>query len=249
MSLTTMSSFDCAQTSSDILTVASRIQERALQLASQRGIRDIAQLELHRQEGILRQEQVTNAEMRRKLLTEVRSRHGIEIELFNIRDQVKASEERIEQDKENAKIRIADASEMEGIWKRTIYDVYAIHQTQQHIYQKSLERRIQNRQHETKRREKKLDFLKNMTTKMDMEETKQAHEAERLWQLAQASDLREESEDEEVSSLAVMIKAALTKRSTLRKATETANEAYAKANLEMTKWEQTACMGSMGRDP
>ena len=85
-------------------------------------------------------------------------------------------------------------------------------------------------------------------------------EVQRMQNAAQQIDLREETEDEEVSNLAMMIKVTLTKvrtkritspltsffaytqhvfrftqRSNLRKALETAQELYKTANEETTK--------------
>jgi hypothetical protein len=206
-----MDSFDGLNPSGDMLTVASRIQERALQLASQRGIRDAAQEELQQIESSLRQEQFANARIRRKFLTEVRTRHGLELELWEIRDQMKQRAECLLNDQERARTKGVEAVNMEGTWKRTIKDVYASHQTQQQIYQRSLESRISIRQQQTKRRERKLEFLRSNTNKFIEEEKSMAYDAERLRQVMEETDRREETEDQEVSNLAIMIKATLTK--------------------------------------
>jgi hypothetical protein len=214
---TTMDSFDSAQPpSSEMIAVVSRIQERALHLASQRGLRDVAQAELETMENRLRQEQFTNAEIRRKLLIEVRNRHGLEIELLNIRDQAKERAERIGDEKNQAMIEDKNADKMEYVWKQSIQDIYASHEVQQQIYLRSLEKRIQNRQQESKKRERKMEFLNTQTSKFIQEELFMVDEVQRMQNAAQLIDLREETEDEEVSNLAMMIKVTLTKVRTKR---------------------------------
>lgn len=212
-----MDSFDNAQPpSSEMIAVVSRIQERALHLASQRGLRDVAQAELETMENRLRQEQFTNAEIRRKLLIEVRNRHGLEIELLNIRDQAKERAERIVDERNQAMIEDKNADKMEYVWKQSIQDIYASHEVQQQIYLRSLEKRIQYRQQESKKRERKIEFLNTQTSKFIQEELFMVDEVQRMQNAAQQIDLREETEDEEVSNLAMMIKVTLTKVRTKR---------------------------------
>ena len=207
-----MDSFDSAHPpSNEMIAVVSRIQERALHLASQRGLRDVAQVELETMEVRLQEEQSTNAGIRRKLLIEVRKRHGLEIEIFNIRDQAKLRAERIEDERKRAMIDDEGANTMECVWKKSIQDVYAQHEVQQQIYLRSLEKRIQREQHHSKRRQRKLEFLKTQTSKFVQEELSILDEVQRLQQGTQQIDLKEETEDEEVSNLAMMIKVTLTK--------------------------------------
>jgi hypothetical protein len=114
-------------------------------------------------------------------------------------------------DQEQARIKRVEDVTIEGTWKRMIQDVYAPHQTQQQMYQRSLENRISILQQQTQRRKRKLEFLRKHTNKLIAAEESMACESKRLQQIMEETDRREETEDEDVSNLAMMIKAALTK--------------------------------------
>lgn len=251
----------------DLASIAVQIQDRALLLASERGLVDLATLERDQAQTALRHEIKQNSLVRKSLLQIVRSRHGFELELTRMREQLEEVHERNETLQRQEARWKEQADEMEAAWKLSVHELYAQHEAKRRLYQQFLERRIESRLRQTKLKQDRLEFLERRASEMQADE-KQLLEQTRLVEAeTKLTDSQEEPEDEEVSSLAMQIKATLSKvgyvhrknhdcdypfltlllcctctqKTSLRQASQTAKEAYRQANDEMIKWE-TECM-------
>jgi chromosome segregation ATPase len=192
-------------------SIAAQIEDRALLLASERGLRDVAEAERDQLQAVLDKESKTNAIIRRTLLQEVRSRHGVELELFRIQQQEEERErsiEKLEQETEDLRV---EAEELEESWKQQVKEIYAPHQAKRSLYQKILESRIYKRQRKIKLRQDKIDFLERRAREMQADEQEMLSQMERIEQETNDANSREQEEDEAVSSLAMQIKATLAK--------------------------------------
>lgn len=250
---------------SDLASIAVQIQDRALLLASERGLRVLAELECRSAEAALRHETKQNSMVRKSLLQILRSRHGFELELTKMREQLDEEDVRNESLQLEAARLKEQADEMEATWKHSVRELYAQHQTKRRLYQQLLERRIESRQRQTKLAQDRLEFLERRAREMQEEEKELMDQTRLVEAETRLTDSQEEPEDEEVSSLAMQIKATLSKvgyvhrkyqtwhsplptlhlcrtqKTALRQASQAAKEAYRQANDEMIKWE-SECM-------
>jgi hypothetical protein len=195
----------------DLASIAVQIQDRALILVCERGLRDVAEVERDQAQYIFEKESKQNSMARRTLLKVLRSRHGFELELFRIKEQ---QEEQLVANKKLLKEadRLNEqAEEMEGSWKRSVDELYAEHKAKRQLYQQFLESRIHQRQRQTKLEDDRVGFLERRAREMQADEKELAVQMERVEEETKVTDSREEEEDEEVSSLALQIKATLSK--------------------------------------
>lgn len=195
----------------DLAAIAMQIQDRVSLLTSECGIRDKAELERDEAQCVLDQNVLQNSIVRRNLLRVLRSRHGFELELGRIQE---AKQNEVKQNEvllDEATLWKEQADEMEATWKHTVYELYAAHTTKRKLYQQFLERRIQHRQRQTKRNQDRLDFLERRAQEMLADEKELHIQTKILEEQTKLADSREEDEDEIVASLAMQIKATLTK--------------------------------------
>ena len=202
--------------SDSIMAVAAKIHERALQLTSERATRDMAKAELDETNLVLAEETDRYHQARRKLLSSVRRRNGVELEVYRIQDQQKEhmhTAERLE--KETAKLNaMADATERQ--WTDMIERTIAPHFVKRRVFENALEGRIVAQQVVEERRKRKLAFLLEEASQYADEcahvrdETKQVRaETKRVKQNAAR-------QDEELSGLSMQIKATIAKVSRTR---------------------------------
>jgi len=194
-----------------LVSIAAQIQDRALLLASERGLQDVAEMERDQCQAMLERETKQNTILRISLLKELRSRHGYELEYLRIQGQ----------QEEAIKMRAAMAQETEALehqandwnesWKQSVHDLYAPHKIKLETYAKSLEHRIRQRKRKIKVDLARMDFYDRRTREMLEEETELVQKMELSKQEIRQMDGLEEEEDEQVSSLAMQIKATLTK--------------------------------------
>jgi hypothetical protein len=198
--------------SNGIGAMVNRMQERNLQLASERALRDVRQSQLDALQEDLQQLTSQTNNVRRKHLSVVRTRHGVELELWRMRDQ---HEERVKETK-MAVQRAQEVSQataaMEATWKRSIQELYAPHDVEQEIYRRALDKTIRARQTIAKRREQKLNFFRNRATELPSSDLDTEEDTETRQKDVERLDRKEEAEDEEVASIAMQIKATLAKR-------------------------------------
>lgn len=248
--------------SDSILAVANKIHERALQLASERGARDVAQAELESVRTILEEETKRFHKVRRRLLSSIRTRNGIELEVYKIRDKHRENiETAIRLEKETKELE-QQSHDLDRQWRETVSELCAPHQAKRDIYQRILESRLAKHQRTTERRKRKLDFLHNEANHCIEQRKSASTEIEELAALTTAMEDREENEDEEIASLSMQINAMISKvrsnfsvalvstannkplftlamqRASLRRAVEEAKENNDTANEDMTMWEQ-----------
>lgn len=195
-----------------IAAVAARIQERAYQLSSERTRLQQTQLELEEIQKLYQTEIDKNAQVRREMLTTVRMRNGIEL------DSVMKSQEEIinyEQKLDNAEEEYNDAEmklqKLENIWEKMEVNVYADHEVKLELYKRKIEGKIERRKARKKRREDRLNELIKTSLDADKNATLLHREIANAREEIRRLDLSEEREDEEISALAMNIRATVAK--------------------------------------
>lgn len=197
--------------SDNISAVAAQIKEKALQLASERASRDVAVAELEAARRRLAEETKKNEVVRRELLSTVRTRHGMELEIFKIKEQQEGRLEATKKLTEETAELHSKARKMDEEWKSTWNEMYSFHEAKRDLYQRSLEIHIQRSQAVKRRRKQKLDCLSRESGKMMGEANNTRGEIEMLRKALQDSERKEEIETEEISSLSMQIKSTLLK--------------------------------------
>ena len=92
-----------------------------------------------------------------------------------------------------------------------VEEIFAPHEAKRRHYQDCLERRIRKRQRHSQLQQQRLDFLQQRAREMSQDEQDMVTQRAETIARTNATDAREEEEDEQVSSLALQIKATLSK--------------------------------------
>jgi hypothetical protein len=195
----------------DLASIAVQIQDRALLLASERGLRDLSELECNQARTVLKHETKENSSVRKSLLQILRARHGCELELTRIREQQREEHETNRTLQQQAAQWKEQADGMEAAWKHSVQELYAKHKSKRQLYQQFLERRIESRRRQTKLEQDRWEFLERRAREMQVDEKALTERKDLVEAEAKLTNSLEEPEDEEVSSLAVQIKATLSK--------------------------------------
>jgi len=221
-----------------IATVAQRIRDRALQLEAAR--RELSQLEatVRTARDDLAAERRSHAAGRADLLTAVRSRHGVELELLAVRDRAVAVDDEIGRIRaEAAQVRTAAAERRER-WADAEAALCVPHEVEAGTHRLAAEDAVRRLEERREERERRLRGLADRTARAAEEEAEQRREADRLREEAAELEGREEAEDEEVAALAMQIRATIRKKSSLRGALEEARERHGEANDRMLRMER-----------
>jgi hypothetical protein len=192
-------------------TIALQIQDRALLLASERGLRDAASVVRNQVKIQLDQQTKQHAALRHKLLSKLRTRHGYELELHRMKEQQEDHETSIQNEVKEAQVLNDKATSMEEAWKDSVQELLAPHQAKRRQYQDYLEQRIRKRQRCSKLQQQKLEFWQNRTRGMRRDQEEMLLERVEVVARTEQADAQEEEQDEQVSSLALQIKATLSK--------------------------------------
>jgi len=220
-----------------IAAVAQRIQERANQVASERASVQVHKAELAELQALLQQEQAETYATRRTMLSTVRERHGVEMELFQIQDLLQERLDRLQEYEQETYQVQQEQAQVSDEWEETLQD-YVEQYMQRELYKRSVQGRIQQRQECIQERNDKLHQLQREQASFQRETKITVQETKRLEAKIVEMDSGEEKRDEQVAALSMQIQATIQKRSALRKTLRDAQEACQKANREMREWEQ-----------
>ena len=178
--------------SQGIAAVAAQIQDRALQLSSEKTILELTQIELAKQQAVLDEAAEECAAVRKDYLTTLRMRHGVELEMWNVQGRTQECTRDIEKMQQEIEEMRADKQEIQSNWEQVCGDLLAGHHLKQEIYRYSLQTSLNERAAIVEKRQEQLQSLsKSIATLRDEEthmkreqdniekELKRLHEAER----------------------------------------------------------------------
>ena len=200
-----------ASATSSLAGVATRIQERNNALRM-----ELATLELLRSQHdyakqCLKADQQTSIELRKQLLTTVRSRNGLELECLRIKEESSKIDQSTSELKTNIDEIRKRTKKLQKKFDEEHAPVYAAHDLSIRLYSMQSESRLIRAQRKKQRREEKLRKLIEQT-KCQREKANEIHaERERIRVECLEMDRREEEEDEETVALNMQIKSLLAK--------------------------------------
>ena len=233
---------------SSITAIASRIQEKADILTSERNLLEELQQQVQDLTAQHKSQLSQNERLKYELLTHTRKKVGVEIELMKrvettnvLKKQISSHKKEIEcLEKEIARVKTDCARDQE---------TFSPHMVTTELFQRKLEDGLQKKRERRRKREQKLDSFvvereKNLELSKDMKRDQERIESE-----IEVMKHVEVAEDEEVAALAMQIRATLSKRTSLRRALEDARDRNREANETMVKWEKQCIRFSNQRVP
>jgi chromosome segregation ATPase len=192
-------------------TVAARIQDRAMQLMSERATLEVVKTELEQIQTVANREQEENHSIRRTLLTTTRSRHGIELELFEARDQAENTTDSIDTLKQTTEEILEETAQAKLQWEDAVHKIYSTHQLEMDLYQRSLEGSVRKCEEQTNRRKERLQELEQKTDRLCREQESLVQETRSIQTEVEVIEQAEKHKDEQVSTLAEKVRTALAK--------------------------------------
>jgi chromosome segregation ATPase len=205
---------------SNMAAVAARIQERALQLQSERAKWDLAKAELEQAQSIAAKERQVNHSIRRTLLATTRSRHGVELELYEAQDQAQSCTQCIESLEQEAENVMEQTEIVQERWEDAVRTTYASHQLDMEVYRHSLDQSLREREARSSRKKRGLEEIVSQTSQLSTREERLRDESKNL--KSEISDLesKEEGGDCDVAALATKVREFISKVRVLAKVLE-----------------------------
>ena len=192
-------------------TIASGIQERAMEYDSALAELHDAKEELQKVEAMVAEEDALLASARAVFLEASRSRVEVELELHEAQGQVQCYKKSIEA-LERSKQRIVDQTEsVQSRWENNVKNIYARSQADMDRYRGVLERIVEEKEGNSNRRQGKLKELEVGAALLVSNQEDAWVESTELKRDISEIESSEERENEEVSSLANEIRDILVK--------------------------------------
>jgi hypothetical protein len=191
----------------DMAAVASRIQARLSELATERALVELVKSDLEGLQNVLNEEIRKHGTVRRSMLSTVRARHGVELELWKVREQQETRLAKVhEYQRETEEVK-DQANELQGAWEDAVKGLYVDHDLERELYKRSVQGCIRRREQRVEEREQRLRRLEQESKAFENEALLMADQAKQLEQKILDTDDREAAEDEEVAALAMQIRA------------------------------------------
>ena len=191
--------------SEGIHAVAARIQDRASQLMSERRVLDLVKAEQDQQQAALDEEMESCGMVRREYLSAVRSRHGLELELWKIEEQKKECMASIKKLQDETESFQAKKQEIQSSWEDLVSNVLADHYLNREIYRHSMQSQIQGRDELISHRNQQLIALTQDVAYFRNANHEARHQQTRLQEEIEDLKDAEEEEDKELSHIAAQV--------------------------------------------
>ena len=228
------------QASSQIMQIANRIQQKATTLTEEQNHLTSLQNQFQSLTKHHKEQTSCNESIRQQLLQQLRSRHGIELELFKRKQNLQKLQSNIDKHKNQ----ITSLQNEITILRKQISTqqaIYAPHLVHIELFQRNLDHKVNECRSKRRKREEELDSLV-LHRERNLELNKDIHkETERVETDIAVMKQVEINEDEEIASLSMQIRMTVSKRISLRSALKDARDRNEKANQAMIQWEED-CM-------
>jgi hypothetical protein len=195
----------------DMAAVATRIKARLSELATERALVELVKSDLEGLNYVLDEEIRKNGTVRRSMLSTVRARHGVELELWKVREQQEARMDKVDEYQRETDEAEDQANVLHGDWEEAVKDLYVDHDLQRELYKRSVQGRIRRREQRVEEREQRLRQLEQESKTFENEARLMADQTKQLELKILDTDDREAAEDEEVAALAMQIRATVAK--------------------------------------
>jgi len=223
----------------NIISIASRIQDRANQLSLEQSNLKILHNCVKDSNNALQQESEKNSYVREELLSKTREKDAIDLDLIFQKRKIEDINKKISilRNKEITQLnKIVTGQRLE--YDRVSTTVYAPHEFKIENFRRNIESKLRSRREKILKRERKLKKLLADAKRFHEEATSTNKKQQERNDAIQVLDDMEVKEDEEITALAMQIRATLTKRMSLRSALQHAKERNNEVNQNMLKWEQ-----------
>jgi hypothetical protein len=197
--------------SNNMAAVAARIQERHGQLLAEQATLELTKAELAEIQAVEAQHVSINDSIHRMLLHVTRSRTGVELELFQARDQVHDYTRSIEQLQESAEHLEQETDQIHGTWKTAVETTYSAHALEMDLYQRALEESVQECESRATRRKNEWIEMETHIQRAQDETTRFHLEVKSIEVDIETMESVEQRDDEEVATIALKIREALSK--------------------------------------
>jgi chromosome segregation ATPase len=197
--------------SSDLNSVATRIQERAQQLSDQEFLLEEAKLELQKAHELSIQQDEQNRTTRQEFLSIQRERDGLELEMYKLQDSRKEMQAKTAKLEQNISILTQKTEQAKREWESSKEMVLAEHTSLQDLYMRHLGSQIQHIEDRKHRRAEKLRSLADTTEQAMQEEERMRQFTNQIKSQIDRYKGKENSENSEIQKLAVDVRAALAK--------------------------------------
>lgn len=127
-------------TSNSIAAVATRIQEKATQLITERSLLQQAQSKLQKIKTRYEAETGKNNQIRKEVLTLQRARNGMELDnVINLQDAIISYENKISEMRTECKLGEKTLEDLGSEWTRMENNVYARHEAKLELFKRKIE--------------------------------------------------------------------------------------------------------------
>lgn len=214
--------------------VESRIQDKANVLFTKRAKLKVKQAQLNDSRNKQNEEMTVNDNIRKILLSIVRSKNDVEFKLLHQKDVVKELERTTDELERVTTVHIREEiGTLRKTMRHTLDTIYAPHDTKTDIYRHRIESKLQRKKMRRQKREAMLDKLALNADRYREEATSKHSKRKRLHDEILKLEKLGKKEDEEIAAVAMQIRATLQKRKSLRIALEDATERNKKAHESM----------------
>jgi chromosome segregation ATPase len=207
----TMSTMLPSSADGNMVAVAARIQDRAMQLHAEQTKLNTVLAELDKTRHEAQKETDVNSSRRRNMLEAINSRNGIELELYQARDKIDGYRTTIQKLQQETEIIEEAIAKAQAQWKDDVQNLYSPHQLEMELYQQTLEAALDAREQRSRQRAEQLEKLETKARNLKEREECLRLECTILREGTQSLEKREDAEDKEVSSLASQVREALAK--------------------------------------
>jgi chromosome segregation ATPase len=230
--------------SSQIMQIANRIQQKATTLTEEQNHLSSLQNHIQSLTHHRKDQTSTNQSLRKKLLQQLRSRHGIELELLKRKQDLQNLQGKIDKYRNHI---IALQNDTALLQQRSHDDdaIYTPHLVKIELFQRNLDHKVNECRSKRRKREEELDALV-LERETNLKLNQENHEETDCVQTDIAVMKQVEvNEDEEIASLSMQIRMTVSKRISLRSALKDARDRNEKANMDMVQWEEN-CIQKIG---
>lgn len=201
-----------------IAAVAARIKDRSVQLSSERAVLELVRLEQKEHQASLDEETELSQAIRQEFLSTVRGRHGVESEVWNVKNKRQGCIEMTQRDEEAATSLSETRNGYQAGWEQLVQEILAGHSVSQGAYRGSFEATIKLRNDTMETRKLQLESLGDHLDSLDRH-NRLCHERERLQMALEELKAAVLHGDDEVSRLALEVQEQVAKVSVVYRVT------------------------------
>ena len=222
---------------SSLAAVASRINERNNTLRSELATLSLLRSEERDARAIFSAEEKSNRDVRRELLTSVRSRHFLELECLRAQEEAAKIEKAMTEMQSCIDDIREQTKQQQQEFDEKQVPIYAAHDVSTKVCTMKFEATLERAQMKKRRREEKLSYLTEETKRQHTETNSMREEHNRLRENILALDEVEEEQDEDLVALNMQIKSVLEKKASLRTSMKEIQEELYNAEEHRDTWE------------